>query len=767
MEEEIILGQVCDTWIIDANTNALLEPLYFLDGDTGCWVSIDDVERKFPNRGRVTWLKADADAIEKSVWWFTCEPYPNFDAKNPKHDRYRINWDKPPKPMVEVLDLRAADADEAFRRLDQGLSLRFVPSRLVYIVLDNQSWAGPVKLTQVRGRWVLDQHQRMQPIQRVSALPKEHLEQIYVDAQRVFLRRNAPKPMKLGELDWAPDTIVLQRLLKTLRNRTDVDKSLKLTKAGIQHIVSSLSEGDHEVMLHQVARARRYLADVERVQVDLGAFETELLALPAVERRIAAAEQEGRAAAKAQAEAEAVAKARAELEQLQTQYSQLTSAVSEKRALLAELERKAQAAERRAQEAVESEMARKRQELERLDRAIAERQRQLDADLQLADAALSERLADLMRRPADALAQLAIVRAALGTPATAGAPPAPAAAHVAPPPAALLNSEPQVEDQEQVVRAARRAALATGEAPSVGVTLHSALVSGLMPLLCGPSALDVLERYAQVAAGGRMVWVTVPPVALEPADLLGRIDARTGRLTPHPGGLLDLLLYASQPEQRDRLFLAVLDGVNRAAADAYLLPILTCYGAAWDESTSRALQIVHPSALAPGDPYASAARLVWPRNVLLAGTLVEGGATVPLPPALWSQALLIPAGETRASEKSMDSTAVQRTGVPPQVWASWRTRVDDELQQGVTVLDEVNADRLHLPASIARAFARAFAAIRPSHRDERQALKVAARGILVPYALATGQAEALRNALEETEIKLDERELAGVEQVVL
>src|SRR5262249_32790714 len=140
---------------------------------------------KFPNRGRVTWLKPVDDAVVGSIWTFTYEPHPNFDPRDQKHDRYRINWRNLPEPMLEVFDLRVADADRAFMRMDQGLNLRFIPARFVYVVLDNQSWAGPVKLVQERGRWVLGPHQRQSPIDRVAALPEQSLARLKINGERI------------------------------------------------------------------------------------------------------------------------------------------------------------------------------------------------------------------------------------------------------------------------------------------------------------------------------------------------------------------------------------------------------------------------------------------------------------------------------------------------------------------------------------------------------------------------------------------------------
>lgn len=766
MDKDFLLGYVSEQFLAGGRRIALLRPVLRLDTASQKWVPIEDPVAEFPNRGCVTWVNAPDDAPELSIWAFEYNTSDNFDLRNPRSDRYRIDFNHQPEALAEVIKLRVVGADNVQKAVARGLSLSFAPAKQVYIVLDERSWAGPLRLVRKDRRWFLDPQAQALPVPIVSPLPETDKIKLTVGEKRRTVLRLKDRPeARLGELDWADDLLTLKRVLEWAREQPSIGKSLEITKRVIKEVIEALPADGPDLLAQRVRRSRAYLEELDRLASDTSAFEQELLALPQVVRRLEAAEREGRAAAKAQAEAEAIARAKAELEATKEEHKRLTEALAGLRQVLEAAEQRAQEAERQAQVAVEAELARRRQELETLDKALTERKQQLETDLGLMDAALSERLAELSLRPAETLAQIAIFRAVIGAQGSSGVTHSAEAPQLMPPPTALMNGETQVEDQKSLVKAAKQAASAAGEHPSAGTALHSALVGGIVPLLSGPGALDILEGYANVATGGRFLSVTVSPTALEPADLLAKFDISSRRLVPHPSGLLDLLIFANQPEQREKLFLAVLDGINRAAVDAYLLPILACYSTAWDEQRQRALHLFHPSALAPENPYAAAARLVWPRNVLLAGTLVEGGATVPLPPALWSHAILISTGEGLAPTKLKGRDTPPLTGTTSLKWASWRSLAIPELEAGFEALDEISADGLRFPTPIAHAFARAYASS-SNWLKPPDARRLAVRGVLLPYALATGQTETLREALELAEVRLDEADLVGVRQVV-
>jgi hypothetical protein len=168
---------------------------------------------------------------------------------------------------------------------------------------------------------------------------------------------------------------------------------------------------------------------------------------------------------------------------------------------------------------------------------------------------------------------------------------------------------------------------------------------------------------------------------LEPVDLLGRLEPATQRFIPHASGLVDLLLHSPQTEE---FHLVVLEGLNRAAIDAYLLPLLACYADAWRENGARALPLFAPAAVTDDDPYATASCLRWSPNVLLAGIVNEGIVTLSMPKAIWRYATLIQCdlleddeepdalGEKHPDQRDMTVAAFSPHMVPRTAWAAWR-----------------------------------------------------------------------------------------------
>jgi hypothetical protein len=105
------------------------------------------------------------------------------------------------------------------------------------------------------------------------------------------------------------------------------------------------------------------------------------------------------------------------------------------------------------------------------------------------------------------------------------------------------------------------------------------------------------------------------------------------RFVPHAAGLIDVVRAARKSEG---LFLVILDGINRGATESYLLPLIR---AALRRTTG--ISLFHPAALEAGDPYRLDARVEWPKNLLLAATVIEGPTTLPVAPDLWSDSVLI------------------------------------------------------------------------------------------------------------------------------
>jgi len=726
MEDDLLLGYVTPDPPRNDNT-ALLRPVYRFDSHRREWQPIPDAIREFPNRGFVTWVKAPPEAEHNTVWLFEYSEHDNFDPGNSRLDRYRIDFNKSPLSPIEVIRIPVRDEELVRRSLLTGLVIRFIPSHKVCVILDDQSWIGPLRLTpkdEDRNVWIVES--QANPVPRVTPAPDSDWEEVTIaGARRTFLY---PKPKllaRIGEVDLADDTRNLKRVLDWCRKQPDLVKDLKLTKKAIESAVEKLSDSGDELWLQRARRAFDFIMRSGQLMEIIDDFEKELLALPRVKERIAQAEQEGRAEAKAEEEARLVDEARRTLKQLQEEVNAL------------------------------------REERNSLERDVAEKRLQLERDLDQADALLRKRLAELVQRPVESVANTAILRALLGVGRYSNSnDDCWRSVQVRPPASAMRHGETCIEDEKQLLTQVRRSITGIEGDALIGVALHSAFVSGLMPLVTGPTALAVLEAYAHHVTGGRIVWAPVTPTMLKPTDLFGDVHPATMRFMPHPAGLLDVLLFAVQPEQQDNLFLVVLDGVNRAAVDAYLLPLLFCYSTAWNSWMQRALPIVHPTLLEPSNPYAAAASLSWPKNVLLSGTLVRGAATVPLATDMWAYACLI---ETGGSQNVSDECArAQPTAVTLRMWEQWRAFDPDKVRPVFDELHEVTKETgMYASGAVLHACAQLEARIQPHSKSKPW--RFALHSILAPYALATDQIESFGSLVEE--LKLGEDGVASLERL--
>lgn len=167
---------------------------------------------------------------------------------------------------------------------------------------------------------------------------------------------------------------------------------------------------------------------------------------------------------------------------------------------------------------------------------------------------------------------------------------------------------------------------------SISKKLHAAFCCKAIPVLTGINALDILQMYADVVAAGRIKIINISTTTLEYSELFGRVDYTNRRFIPHVSGLIDHI-KASQPNTGYSLL--VIEGINRAPTESYLLPFLQAL------RSRRELVLFHPTTTDEKDPYFNYARFTWPQNILLAMTLIEGATSLPLTPDLWADTILI------------------------------------------------------------------------------------------------------------------------------
>jgi hypothetical protein len=201
----------------------------------------------------------------------------------------------------------------------------------------------------------------------------------------------------------------------------------------------------------------------------------------------------------------------------------------------------------------------------------------------------------------------------------------------------------------------------------VAIFLHATFQAGGFPVLVGERAQCAFDTYAHCVTDDRIMTVPVFPTLLEPAELFGWVDHNAKCFLPHAAGLADFILEAQQHE--DDLYLVVFEGINRSAIENYLQPLLTLYYEGINGDCIHPFPLFHPDAVHSSDRYATLARMQWPRNVLLAGTLSDGVATIPPPPSFWNNATLLKF-ESIQPELSMEDKG-QETLYSVR-WQSWQ-----------------------------------------------------------------------------------------------
>ncbi len=409
----------------------------------------------------------------------------------------------------------------------------------------------------------------------------------------------------------------------------------------------------------------------------------------------------------------------------------------------------------------------------------------MTAQVDALDTALTERLAELINRPEQLLADVAIFRAALSlssfsqersidkTTTHEGS------GHQIYPQASSWF-QPKVEvtllrEPDAVRKALRNAFRERGVPLRAAAVLHNAFLSGAMPVLAGSNAFEALSAYASCISSDRLLWLPISPTMLEPSDLLGKVDPTTRHFVPQPGGLIDLLLYAHTTSD---LYLVVLDGINRAAVDAYLSPILSCYKDAWNSNYVRMLPLLNQYSIDSEDPYVSAAHLIWPPNVLIAGILTEGVTTVPPPPAFWSSAVLLHLDQYDenvmriapiAPVSSNTVGCLTATTVSQETWQQWhRQLLATDTRACIEVLNSVLEGGLTLRSQVRLLCTQFYAAAQLWGAAEEGAIEDVITHCLVPKAVSSHQADLLleilgsmqyNTALVRTAIKLTEQVL--------
>jgi len=214
----------------------------------------------------------------------------------------------------------------------------------------------------------------------------------------------------------------------------------------------------------------------------------------------------------------------------------------------------------------------------------------------------------------------------------------------------------------------------------------AALLAGLIPAPRGETTFPTLKAASQVIAYGRVVLVPVSLTALTTLDLFGAIDMHRQMFVPSTGGLADCILQAQL--HPDELVLIVLEGIDRVPGMPVYVPLLRQYievrQAEGNSAGITPINLFHPRALAPNDPYLELSWFTWPKNVLLAATLDNDLNGLPCPPVCdrWLVRM-----EPKASAGSSTKSAPTCTGISLEQWQTWEQEIRSETAGSASTLE--------------------------------------------------------------------------------
>lgn len=568
-----------------------LSPIAVIAPDHSGWERVgDDIKDLFPTRGCVCWFSAPLDAREDTIFEFQANPI--FDpAKGPDKRQIRIG-----RVATEIIDVRHLAESKVREHLTgKGLALDRRPSGQCLFKLASDRWVGPFQLTESKqGHWIVPSDLDLDAVPVFTSLPAAASDVMVEGKPRTILVSAGATfaPHRLA--NWQTDAVVLAGVLRRL-HKLDVGrfKKLDLTYAAFDEYVAAVAAADL-LPDQQLARDRARAERVKELRHQLP------LANEVVEAIVSALEKfdgvkgriEGRLA---------------ELKEVRK--AEIESHISAERAELEKLQRSTEKA---------------RGELDGLANLIEQRRKALHADLLSTDKVMQEKLREIREAPSRFAAELLTSSAIL--PALLKKAPAGRSEPVLKPVSAPSSSV--VDDVQKLRVSLSREFLRAGVAPDSMFPLLSAFAAGLTPVCADDGANAALRAVARIVCGGNAWWLPVSPATTGIQDILTPASGRQ----PVIAGLADVIETAR--EHPETLMLAVLEGVDLAPSECFLLPLIE-----YTQTAENRLGGTMPLLTRDGRPID-----VWPRNLLLAFTVTRGTIALPLPRRAWEHAPLFAFG---------------------------------------------------------------------------------------------------------------------------
>jgi hypothetical protein len=639
------LGIVDEVRTAVSGPKAFLRPVFKVEPGRSKWEAVESGE--FPNRGLASWWKPLPSALKGTAWLFRAHESETFEQENQYHNLYNVS--ELADPATELIDASSIHAEEDLRIALCLSGLRAQPaltSRLV-IRFGGGRLLGPVHGLYRDGRLHLPEESLNSHLTISLAGPLEFLAKF---DGHCFLPLSEWSE-KIGEVDFSPDSVFLKRALKELRSKDLA--SIKLTEGLMRQLVGESAEASLTVLERQrLERLKTWTANVGASVILTEEVIGEILELSAIREEaksaFEAAKIDGRRAIEQELSNELtrIAAARAQLTELAEQRNKLLAELAEGRPLQ-----------------------------EGFAKAL--------------EIAIEERIRSAMEKPQEFLAENAFIRASLSL----GRSNPTKSVETAPP--GFTHFDDLIGDHERFVQLLTSLFCKRGFRDHVPLALHASMLAGNIPLVYGVHAREVLDLYGSAVSRGNILWVPISPSHLEAADLLVSRTGGAQGSTPNPNGLLDLL---KNVQSSNAIFLVVFEGVNRCFMQSAMEPIFRHLVARKQGSPTRPLIVMphreHGAEISIG--------LHWPRNVLLAGTIVDERSLYPMNLSTWDVANWVftePYYDPKGRDLDLLSPLSQLAGVDADAWSKWEPQANEILSGDLKVFLRLTADKLLLDSS--------------------------------------------------------------------
>ncbi len=575
------------------------------------WNAVKTANQEYPNKGEVTWLIQPDGALpaRKGIpSSFRVAPKPNYDPDHPGRDKFHAVDIKPVKELLLPVG-PAKDAETARTNLVSGIRLRYAPSRYLYVRIAGSKMVGPVTLEEAEnGLWRLHLDEHCTEV-AVHDLPDSKEMFSAPVLQRTFILRLTGKPTDW--VDWGSDRLILKRTLEAIRSQNPKSKNKadwtnKAIKSAAETIAALGDSKAQQLLANRYNRARSILRSIGSG----GSLVTEMLEefqqLPVVKDAIERALTEAKKQVKQEAEKAVTAK--------RTEVRELTKTLDEGS-----------------------------KTLKRIEKDIEKKREDQRKEIQLASEELDSLLSDLAKKPHKALTASALARALMQgagghkpeSPTTHGSELSVPTSKTTP-----LPEIPEYHEEEKFVSTAKKQLSACGvsRAPFITCALHSAVLARRVPVMDGENGLRMLDAYARALTGHQAHIVPIAPGLESYAELFGQYSYLRSTFIPSSNGLSNLIKNLAT---KDELRLVVFEGINRAAMELYLLPLLRSYAKETIALPGR-LSAYTARLAQDTDEYRFLVDFDWPENLILTGVTTGGPTALPFLRDAWHYLMYVP-----------------------------------------------------------------------------------------------------------------------------